>query len=128
VKGTLVFFSVDFGGGGGEDQFLFLAGGFENHLRAVDVGFDGFDGAFDDELDTNGCGEVDDDIGIINEFSEQLAILNAVQVIFQALGRLQMADVFHAAGGKIVEKHDSVAAIEQAFREMRADEAGAAGD
>lgn len=39
-----------------------------------------------------------------------------------------MADVLDAAGGEIVEQNDAVAAVEQAFREMRSDETGAARD
>jgi hypothetical protein len=37
-------------------------------------------------------------------------------------------DVVHAARGKIVEQDDVVAAIEQTLREVRANEAGAAGN
>ena len=43
-------------------------------------------------------------------------------------GGFEVADVVHAAGGEIVEQHDAIAAIEQALGQMRADEAGAAGD
>src|SRR2546430_6873505 len=43
----------------------------------------------------------DDHIGIVNEFSEQLAILNAVEVILHVAGRLEMADIFNAAGRKV---------------------------
>jgi hypothetical protein len=39
-----------------------------------------------------------------------------------------VADVLHASGGKIVEEHNAVAAIEQAFGEMRADKASTASD
>jgi hypothetical protein len=37
-----------------------------------------------------------------------------------------VADIVHAAGGKIVEQDDTIAAVKQAFRKMRANEAGAA--
>jgi hypothetical protein len=87
-------------------------------LRAVYVGLDGLDGAFDDELDANGGGEVDDDIGIIGKFGEQLAIFDVVEVILHALGGLQMTNVFDTASGKVVEQNDAVAAMEKTLGEM----------
>jgi hypothetical protein len=39
-----------------------------------------------------------------------------------------MADVFHAAGGEIVEHDDVIAAVKKPFGKMRADKAGTAGD
>src|SRR5713226_1507155 len=110
--------AVDLGGGGGENELLFFAGGFEDELGAVYVGLDGLDGAFDDELDADGGGEVDDDIGVIDELGEQLAIFDVVEMILHAVGRLEMANVFDAAGREIVEQDDAVAAVEQALREM----------
>jgi len=49
-------------------------------------------------------------------------------MIFHPVGRLEMADVLHAAGGEIVEQHDVIAAIEEPLSEMRADKAGTSGD
>ena len=119
-------FAVDLGRGSDEDELLFLVGGFENHLRAVDVGLDGANGAFDDELHADGGGEVNHSIGVIDELGDELAILDIVEVILHAVEGFEVADVVHAAGGEIVEQHDVVAAIEQALRQMRADEAGTA--
>jgi hypothetical protein len=39
-----------------------------------------------------------------------------------------MADVFHAAGGEIVQQDDGVTALKKALRQMRSDETGTAGD
>src|SRR5712692_1461139 len=128
VEGNVGVLAVDLGGGGGENEFLFFAGGFEDQLRAVDIGFDGFDGTFDDEFDANGGGQMDDHIGIIYEFSEQLTILDVVEVILHAIGRLEMADVFDAACGEVVEQNDAVAAVEKALGEMRTNKTSAASD
>src|SRR5882762_615208 len=49
-------------------------------------------------------------------------------MIGQALGGFQVADVFHAAGGEIVEQDYGVAALKKAFSQMGSDETGAAGD
>ncbi len=87
-------------------------------MSAVYIGLDGLDGAFDDEFDSDSGGQMDDHIGIIDEFGEQLAVLNAVEVVLHAVGRLEMADVFDTAGGKIVEQNDAVAAVEKPLREV----------
>ncbi len=87
-------------------------------MGAVYVGLDGLDGTFDDEFDANGGGQMDDHIGIIDEFGEQLAIFDVVEVILHAVGRLEMTNVFNAAGGEIVEQNDAVAAVEKALREV----------
>jgi len=39
-----------------------------------------------------------------------------------------VTDIFHAAGGQIVEQGDGVTAVKKALRQMRADETGTAGD
>ena len=88
MKRHVGVFAVDLGGGGREDELAFFAGGFEDHLRAVDVGFDGAHGTFDDELDADGGGEMDDDVGIVDEFRDELAIFDVVQVIFHAGWRI----------------------------------------
>jgi len=70
-------------------SFPLLAGGFEDQLSAVYIGLDGLYGAFDDELNSDSGGQMDDHIGIIDELGEQLAILNVIQVILHAAGRLE---------------------------------------
>src|SRR6266849_1159441 len=118
MEGNVGVLAIDFGGGSGENDLLFFAGGFEDQLGAIYVGLDGLDGTFDDELDADGGGEMDDDIGIVDEFGKQLAIFDVVEVILHAVGRLKMANVFDAAGGEIVEQNDAVAAVEKALREV----------
>src|SRR5271168_2065580 len=49
-------------------------------------------------------------------------------MVLHAVGRLEVADIFHTAGGEIVEEGDMIAAVEQAFRQMGTDETGAAGN
>ena len=70
VERNVGVFAVDLRGRGGENEFLFLAGSFEDQLRAVYIGLDGLDGAFDDEFDADGGGKMDDRIGVINKFGE----------------------------------------------------------
>jgi len=128
MEGDIGVFAVDLGSGSGNDEFALLGSGFEDQLGAVDVGFDGANGTLDDEFDADSRGKVYDDIGVIHEFGEQLAILNAIQVILHALGGLEMTNVVDAAGGEIVQEHDVIAAVEQTFGKVRADETGPPSD
>ena len=76
----------------------------------------------------HGGSQVHDDVGVVHEFGEQLTILDGVEVVGHALGGFEVADIFHAAGGKIVEQNNGVAALKKALGQMRADETGTAGD
>ena len=95
-------------------------------MRAVDVGLDGADGAFDDEFDADSGSEMNDDIGIVDELGKQLTILNVIEVILHAAGRLEMADILDAAGRKVVEQNNMIVTLEESLGEMRADKTGAA--
>lgn len=110
--------AVDFGSGSSENEFAFFAGGFEDALGAVDIGFNSADRAFDDELDADGSSEVDDDVGIIDEFGEELEIFDIVEVIFHLAGSFEVADVIHATGREIVEQNYAVAAGEKTLGQV----------
>jgi hypothetical protein len=71
---------------------------------------------------------VDDNISVVDQFGEELAIFDVVEVIGEALGGLEVADILHATGGKIVEEDDRVSALHEALGQMRSDKAGTAGD
>ena len=91
------------------------AGSFEDELRGVDIGFDGTDRTFHDEFHADSSREVNDDIRIIDKLREELAVLDAVEVVLQVVGTLQVPDILHSAGGKIVQQHDAFALLEQTF-------------
>src|SRR5262249_12484105 len=128
VERNIGIFAVHLGGGSRNDKFFLFAGSFENELRAIDVRFDGPDRAFDNELDAHSGGQVNDHVRVIDKLGEQLTILDAVKMILEARARFEMADIFHAAGGKIVDQNNTIAAVEEPFRQMRPDEASAASD
>jgi hypothetical protein len=71
---------------------------------------------------------MDDDVRVIHEFGEQLAILDVVEVILHAAKRFEVADILHAAGGKIVKENDTITAVEEPLRKVRTDETGTASD
>src|SRR5208337_3039200 len=120
--------AIDLGSRGDQKKLLFLAGGFENELRAVDIGFDGAHRAFHDEFHAHGGSEVNDDVGIIDKLGEELAVLDAVEVVLQMFRTLQVPDILHTSGGKIVQQHHAVALFEQPLRQVRSDETSAAGN
>ena len=97
-------------------------------MCAVDICFNGPNGAFHDELDAHRCGQVNNHIGVIDEFGQQLAVFDAVQVVFQQGGGLEMADVLDAARREIVEQDDAITAVQEPFGKMRSDEAGTTSD
>ena len=109
VERHLGVLPVDFGSGGQQNKLLFLPSGFEDQLRAVDIGLNRADGALHDELHADGGSEMNDDVGIIDEFRKEVPIFDAVKVILQVFGTLQVPDVLHASGGEIVQQHDLVA-------------------
>jgi hypothetical protein len=126
VKRDVSVFAVDFGRGSREDQFAFFASSFQDPLGAVDIRLDGSNGAFHDQFDTDRCGKMHDDVGIVDEFRKQLEIVDRVQVIFHLAGSLQMADVVYASSGEIVEQDDTVATGEKPLRQVRTDKTSAA--
>jgi len=69
-----------------------------------------------------------DDVGVIHEFGQELTILNAIEVVLQAIRRLGLAYVFNAAGGQVIEKDDVVSAIQQSLCEVRPNETCTTGD
>ena len=87
-------------------------------LRAVDIGFDGADGALDNQANADGGGEMNNNVGIVDELRDKLPIFNGVEMIFHAIGNFQMPNVLHASCGEIVEEDDVVTAIEKPLGEM----------
>ena len=71
---------------------------------------------------------MNDHIGIVHEFREQLPILDVVQVVLEARAGHEMANILNAARGKIVEQDNAVTAIQQPLREMRSNKTGTARD
>ena len=55
------------------------------------------------------------DVRVSDQFRHQLAVFNAVEVVFHAGGRFQMTDIFHASRRKIVQHHYVVPAVNQSF-------------
>jgi len=57
-------------------------------------------GNFDDDLDADSSGEMDDYIGIVDH-SAVAGIFDVIEVVGEALEDFEVADVFHAAGERL---------------------------
>jgi hypothetical protein len=78
AKRNLGAFAVDLRGRSCENEFAFFCRGFQDVLRAVDVGLNRADGAFNDQTNADGGGEMDDDVGIVDELRNKPAIFDRV--------------------------------------------------
>lgn len=119
-----------FGRGWGEPGVV-RPGGFEEDLGADDVGLDKLGGVSDRAVDVRLGSEVEDAQGLV--FGEGRAEGRGVADIgfdqFETVGR-EVLEVFAAAGvGEFVVADDAVVGLgQQQVDEVRADEAGGAGD
>src|SRR6202011_74508 len=55
LEGKLVAFAVNLRRRGQENELLFLASSFEDHLCAMDIGFDSADGTLDNQPHAHRC-------------------------------------------------------------------------
>jgi len=86
-------------------------------LRAVYVGLDGLDGAFDDELDATAAARWTMYIGSSTS-SAATGDFRCCRGDIACARGLQMTNVFDTASGKVVEQDDAVAAMEKTLGEM----------
>ncbi len=70
----------------------------EDHLGAVQVGFDRPHGALDDQLHADGRGEMEDDVSLIDELRHDVPAGARLERVVEAGARLEMADVLDRAG------------------------------
>ena len=104
MKGNVGIFSVHFGSGSGKNQFSLPASRFQHHLRAVDIGFNRSNRAFHDQFHAHGRSQMKDDVGFVDKFRQELAIFQRFEKIMHPVILLEVPDIFHASGGKIVHQ------------------------
>src|ERR1700676_2331304 len=119
MEGHIGVFSVDFRSRRNEDTLTLPASSLEHHLSAVYICFDRSNRTLHDQLDAHRCSHVEDDIGLIHQFRQQLAIFQGLKKIMHSVIFLQMADIFHATRRKIVHEQDFISTFKQPFRKMR---------
>ncbi len=100
----------------------------EHVLRPLDVRDERVHRLLDDQADADRRGEVVDDVAAVDELVDDGRLENGVDDEVEVAAVAQMRDVALGAGGQVVEDEDLPAVGEEQLGEMRADEAGAAGD
>ncbi|MEZ6318224.1 MAG: hypothetical protein R3B49_05630 [Phycisphaerales bacterium] len=120
-------FAVDLGAGGDEDARASVRlGEPEDVAGEPDVAFDGPDGVGEDEVDADGGGEVVDLVEgrVVREGGE-----GGGEVLLDEPDGVEAGgEIVAAPGGEVVDDDDVVAALDEAFDEVGADEPGAARD
>ena len=86
----------------------------EHDLGAVHVGLDRADRRLDDELHADGGGQVEHDVGAIDELGRQRLVHDRVDHVLEAGTALEVGDVVHRAGRQVVDHHDLMAAASSA--------------
>ena len=106
----------------------FLLACFEHDLGAVHVRLDRPDRRLDDELDADGGGEMEHDVGAIDQLGRQRLVHHRVDDVVEAGTALEVGDVVHRTRRQVVDDDHAVALREERLGQMRSDEPGAAGE
>ena len=94
---------------------------------SVHVRLNRVDRRFDDQLDADGGGEMDDRIAGVDHLCQQRLVGDRVDRVVEPGLRLQVSDVVDRAGREVVQNEDLVAALEQRLSEVGAYESGSSG-
>src|SRR5713226_9068284 len=94
----------------------------------MNVCLDGAHGTLDDQLDAHRRRQVKDDVALIDQLSRDRPVVNAVNSVVKAWVIFQMLNISEAAGRKIVDDENFVAAPEVRVGKMRSDETRPARD
>src|SRR5262249_10279636 len=124
AEGDLRTQAIDFGSRG-EQHLLALPSGLGEHdFGSVNIGLDGSDRAFDDQLDTDGGGQMADHVTAVYQLREHRLVVDAVDDQAESRVVLEVLDVVDFPGGEVVDDLDGVAPRQASVGEMRADEPG----
>ncbi len=120
--------------GAGEEEFYLLAGAVaaaevvEQELRGIDVALDRLERLAGDEGDADGGGEVIDFGNVIESRFDGGGVADGAALKLEARMIRNGGEILEATGGFVVDDGDVIAASEECFGEVGADEAGTASD
>ena len=116
--------------GAGRDQHWFLEARavLEHVLGALNVRQQRPAGLLDDQADADGRGQVVHDVAPVHELADDRLREHRVDHEVEAFPVAEPRDVPLLSRREVVEGEDLVPFVEEELREMRADEAGPAGD
>ena len=92
----------------------------------MNIGFDGTDRRLDDQLDADGRREVKHGVAAIDVLRHHRFVEDGVDHAGEVWMRPEVIDVGNGSGRQVVDRDDLMAVVEQAFREVGTDKAGAA--
>lgn len=89
----------------------------------VNIGFDGADGVFCHQFDTDGGGEVENDVDTVNGFAECHRVCDGGIADFEFFVIADAIEIFGASCGEVIEHDDGVTLLQQQFSQVTSDEA-----
>ena len=92
------------------------------------VCLDGADRTLDNKFDSDRGGEMKYNVALIDQLGGDRLVVHALDGVVKMRVIFQVANIFNAAGGKIVDDKDFVAALQICVGKMRANETRAARD
>ena len=124
----LAMVAVDLGGRGDQHALAEAVAVLEHDLGAAQVRDERLHRLLDDQPHADRRGEVVDDVALVDELVDDRPVQHRVDDEVEVRAVAEMLDVVERSGREVVEHPDLVAFVEQQLGEVRADEAGAAGD
>jgi hypothetical protein len=120
--------AVDLGAGRDQHRLLESCAVVEHVLGALHVRQQRTAGLLDDQADADGRGQVVHDVTAVHELADDGLREHRVDDEMEALAVAELRDVRLLACREVVEGEDLEPFVEQELRQVRADEAGPAGD
>ena len=100
----------------------------QQEFGGVDVGFDGVDRTLGDQLHADGGRQVIDFVGVGHQSADQLLVGHGPFGVAEPGMVQDGGQIVDRAGGFIVDHRHPIAACQQRFDQVAADEAGPAGN
>ena len=120
--------AVDLGAGRDQHRLLEPRAVLEHVLGALHVRQQRAAGLLDDQADADGRGQVVHDVAAVHELADDGLREHRVDDEVEALAVAELSDVRLLARREVVEGEDLETLVEQELGQVRADEAGPAGD
>ena len=121
--------AINFRGRGQQQRRAVRRGGAQQNLRFVEACLQNVQRRFDDQFNADGRRQMKNKFRICGQFRQFGARGNFGFDRFAAADSISYrAQIFQPAGREIVNDDDAFAVVQQAFNQMRADEARATGD
>ena len=103
--------TINFRGRGDQNFLLLLVCQRENDFGAVNIRFDRANRTLYDQLHADRSCQVKDHVALINQLSRNGLVVNALDRVMVARMLFEVANIFNAAGGKIIDDKDFIAAL-----------------